>query len=542
MKLVVVAAVVVVISACTQVERNTSSISLKDEAKKRGLNYTYLAGGTPAHRLPEIMGGGVALLDVEQDGDLDVYFVQSGSLDVHSKEHSNSLFVNDGLGQFQQQDGGDASRNHGYGMGIAVGDINNDALPDLFISQLGKNVLLVNEGDRQFRDITNTAGFRFEDWSTATAFADFDQDGDLDLWVVNYIEWSEAMEPECYQMMLGSRDYCSPSHYNAPAQDRVFRNEGEGRFVDVTRISGVLGVKGNGLGIVTTDFNGDGLMDVFVANDTSPNNLWINQGGFRFADEAAVWNCAVDQHGVARAGMGIVATDLDDDRDQDVMIVHITTEPDYVFRNEGDYFLDITAQVGLSIYTQRYTRFGLVVDDLDNDGWLDVFEANGAVTRLSKPHKGDKFAEPNSLYHGTPEGRFELVEYSDEINTSRGAAVGDLDNDGRLEIVVVDRDESAKLIVNQSRATGHWLMFDVRDRVGRPALGASVSLDNGARTMTRVVQRASSYLSSRDPRIHFGLGDTRVVENVVVTWPSGIEQKFEVLETNQIVTVREVDS
>ncbi len=542
MKLVVGVAVFVLSGACAQVERDTSSINLRDEAKQRGLDYTYLAGGTPAHRLPEIMGGGVALFDVEQDGDLDLYFVQSGSLDEHSKENGNTLFINDGLGQFRQQDGGDASRNLGYGMGVAVGDINNDALPDLFISQLGKNVLLANEGNLQFVDITDVAGFRFEDWSTATTFADFDQDGDLDLWVVNYVEWSEALEPECYQMMLGSRDYCSPSHYNAPAQDRVFRNDGEGRFVDVTQTSGVLGVKGNGLGIVTSDFNGDGLVDVFVANDTSPNNLWINRGDFQFIDEAALWNCAVDQHGVARAGMGIVATDLDDDRDQDVMIVHITTEPDYVFRNEGDYFLDITAQVGLSIHTQRYTRFGLVVDDLDNDGWLDVFEANGAVTRLSKPHKGDRFAEPNSLYRGTPEARFELVEYSDEIHTSRGAAVGDIDNDGRLEIVVVDRDESAKLLVNQSHSTGHWLIFDVRDRVGRSALGASVSLVNGARTLTRVVQRATSYLSSRDPRVHFGLGDAEFVENVVVSWPSGVTKRFEMIDSNQIVTVREVDS
>ena len=542
MKLVVGIAVIVLVGACTQSERNSTPINLKDEAARRGLDYTYLAGGTPAHRLPEIMGGGVALFDVEQDGDLDVYFVQSGSLDEDPKEHNNTLFINDGSGQFRQQDGGDASKNLGYGMGVAVGDINNDALPDLFISQLGRNVLLTNEGNLQFVDITDTAGFSFEDWSTATAFADFDQDGDLDLWVVNYIEWSEAIEPECYQTMLGSRDYCSPSHYNAPAQDRVFRNDGEGRFVDVTGLSGVLGVKGNGLGIVTTDFNGDDLVDVFVANDTSPNNLWINQGDFQFVDEAALWNCAVDQHGVARAGMGIVATDLDDDRDQDVIIVHITTEPDYVLRNEGDYFLDITAQVGLGIHTQRYTRFGLVVDDLDNDGWLDVFEANGAVTRLSKPHNGDRFAESNSLYRGTPEVRFELVEYSEEINTSRGAAVGDIDNDGRLEIVLVDRDEPAKLLVNQSSSTGRWLMFDIRDRIGRPALGASVSLDDGTRTITRVVQRASSYLSSRDPRVHFGLGDAEVVENVVVSWPSGVTQRFDVMETNQIVTVREVDS
>ena len=542
MKFLSIVVSTVLIAACAEFDSGTSQIELVDESEQRGLSYTYLAGGTANHRLPEIMGGGVALFDVEQDGDLDVYFVQSGSLDEQSEDHANKLYVNNGSGQFDLLEAGDASRNLGYSMGVAVGDINNDTLPDLFVTQLGSNVLLLNEGENQFRDITDSAGFRLEDWSTATAFADFDRDGDLDLWVVNYIEWSEAMEPECYQMMLGSRDYCSPSHYNAPAQDRVFRNDGDGRFVDMTRSAGVLGSKGNGLGIVTADFNDDGLLDVLVANDTSPNNLWLNQGGFRFVDEAAVWNCAVDQHGVARAGMGIVATDLDDDQDQDVMIVHITTEPDYVFRNEGDYFRDITAQVGLSIHTQRYTRFGLIVDDLDNDGWLDVFEANGAVTRLSKPHRGDKFAEPNSLYRGTPEGRFELIEHSDAINTSRGAAVGDVDDDGRLEIVLVDRDQPAKLLVNQSRSTGRWLMFDVRDSAGKPAIGASVSLELGERTVTRVVQRASSYLSSRDPRLHFGLGDADSVQNVVVQWLGGATQRFDALDANQIVSVRERDS
>ena len=527
------------IGSCAPSEGGSSSIRLVDEASKRGLTYKYVAGGTADHRLPEIMGGGVALFDAEQDGDLDVYFVQSGSLDESSEEHANALFVNDGFGQFERLDAGDASQNHGYGMGVAVGDINDDALPDLFITQLGRNVLLLNEGGNQFSDITESAGFVSEDWSTATAFADFDLDGDLDLWVVNYIEWSEAMEPECYQLMLGSRDYCSPSHYNAPAQDRVFRNEGNGRFVDVTRSAGVHGAKGNGLGIVTADFNDDGLMDVFVANDTSPNNLWLNRGEFRFVDEAAVWNCAVDQHGVARAGMGIVATDIDDDRDQDVMIVHITTEPDYVFRNEGEYFVDVTAEVGLSIHTQRYTRFGLIVDDLDNDGWLDVFEANGAVTRSSRPHRGDRFAEPNSLYKGKPDGRFHLLEHTDVINTSRGAAVGDIDNDGRLDIVMVDRDEPAKLLVNQSEALGQWLVLDIRDIHGRLALGATVSLDIGDRTLTRVVQRASSYLSSRDPKLHFGLGDNDGASNIRIRWLSGTEQRIEWLDAGQIASIVE---
>ena len=532
-------AMLVLAVSCTWQTSDDVSFDFVDESKQRGIDFVYLSGETPAHRLPEILGGGAALLDSDQDGDLDIYFVQSGSLDEQRADQTNVLLVNDGDGNFIVSEAGDASRNLGYGMGVAVGDFDNDSMPDLFVTQFGRNVLLRNQGENQFLDVTEAAGFRFEEWSTATAWADFDLDGDLDLWVVNYIDWSESMEPECYQKMLGSRDYCSPTHYNAPAQDRVYRNDGDGKFTDVTLPAGVQGTRGNGLGIVSVDFNHDGLLDVFVANDTSPNNLWLNRGDFQFEDVAPIWNCALDSHGVARAGMGIVATDLDDDRDQDVMVVHITTEPNYVFRNERQFFRDVASQVGLGIYSQRYTRFGLVVDDLNNDGWLDIFEANGAVSRLSKPHKGDRFAEPNVFYVGTPEGRFQLVGSNDGIHASRAAAVGDLNNDGQLEIVVVDRDHHAKVLVNQENPSGNWLMLDLRDEWGRPAIGAIVSVDIGSRTLTRVVQRASSYLSSRDWRVHFGLGENDGVSNVSIRWLNGKERQIDWLDAGQIVTLKE---
>ena len=538
-RLAILFGIVSMITSCAPFQQRAESLQLQDEAENRGLAFTYLAGGTQKYRLPEIMGGGVALVDADQDGDLDVYIVQSGSLDESLDAHANALFVNDGEGRFMQLNAGDASNHLGYGMGVAVGDFDNDGLPDLFITQHGPNVLLQNRGTNQFADVSAAAGFDFDAWSTAAAFGDFDADGDLDLWVVNYIEWSETMEPECYQAMLGSRDYCSPSHYNAPAQDRVFRNDGAGEFVEVTGPAGVLGTKGNGLGVVVADMNHDGLVDVFVANDTSPNHLWLNQGEFQFNESCSVWNCAVDQHGVARAGMGIVTTDLNDDAKQDIMIVNITTEPNFVFQNEDGYFRDTTSSAGLNIHTQRFTRFGLVVEDLNNDGWLDIFEANGAVSRLSKPHDGDKYAEPNSLYQGSAGGRFELIRRSDAIRTSRGAAVGDIDNDGRLDIVVVDRDAPVVLLMNQSGTSGNWLLLDIRDRHGRAALGATVSLDIGHRTLTRVVQRAGSYLSSRDPRVHFGLGEAESVSNIRIRWLSGAERLIERLEINQVHTVEE---
>ena len=524
-------------SSCAWFDVESPDIELVDESKKRGLHFTYLSGQSPQYRIPEIMGGGVALLDSDQDGDLDVYFVQSGSLHERSSEHANALFVNDGTGHFRVHDGKDASQNLGYGMGVAVGDFNGDALPDIFVTQVGKNVLLRNDGNNRFTDTTTKAGFRREDWSTATAFADFDLDGDLDLWVVNYIEWSAAMEPECHQKSLGKRDYCAPAYYDAPAQDRVFRNEGNGRFVDITREAGVFRTKGNGLGIAVSDFNSDGLLDVFVANDTTPNHLWLNRGGFHFVNDAVAWNCAIDRHGVARAGMGIVAVDMDDDKDQDVMVVHVSAEANYVFRNEQTYFRDIAPQIGLGMDSQRYTRFGVVVDDLNNDGWLDVYEANGAVTQRAAPLSVDAFAEPNSLFKGTSAGVFEFLGYSKEINTSRGAAVGDVDNDGRLDVIVVDRDSPVKLLMNRSYSSGHWLILDVRDEDGGVAHGATVFLDVGGRTITRVVQRASSYLTSRDLRLHFGLGNHKIAENVHIRWLDGTEQRLDRVEANQIIEI-----
>ena len=487
------------------------------------------------------MGGGVALLDSDQDGDLDIYLNQSGSLDGATIQYLNRFFINDGTGIFKETNAGDASANHGYAMGLAVGDIDNNGYPDILITAVRENTLLKNMGKNRFKASKLSPNTTSHHWTTSAAFGDFDLDGDLDLWTVNYIEWSEAIEPECYQVMLGSRDYCSPSHYNAAAQDQVFRNEGDGRFTNITGTAGVLGTKGNGLGIVVTDFNEDGLLDVFVANDSSPNHLWLNQGNFTFEENCRLWDCALDQHGVARAGMGVVTTDLNNDQRQDIVVVNITTQPNYVFYNQGSHFKDVTSRVGLNLTSQRFTRFGLVVEDLDNDGSLDIFEANGAVARLSKPLNGDRFAEPNALYHGSRSGRYTLIQQEWTTLTSRGAAVGDVNNDGLLDIVVVNRDAPVELLMNYSYSDAYWLVFDVRDERGRPAIGAKVSLTAGSTRYTRVVQRSGSYLSSRDPRIHFGLGKEKSVNDIQIRWTNGKTATLDQVETNQIITVQAKD-
>ena len=523
---------------CVGLKEDREAFSFEDEAQQRGIEFVYQSGMTDQFRLPEIMGGGVALIDSDQDGDLDLYFLQGGEIGERNEKHSNVLYLNDGHGYFDAANAGAASSNLGYGMGVSVGDVNNDQRPDIFISQLGKNVLLLNEGENHFRDATIESGFFEDEWSTASAFADFDKDGDLDLWVVNYIGWRESIEIECYQTMLGSRDYCSPVMYNRPAQDRLYLNDGRGRFQDATDPAGIKGTTGNGLGSVVTDFNGDGLLDVFVANDTTPNHLWLNQGNATFSEQAGEWGAAVDLHGAARAGMGVSAIDLDDDQDQDLIVVNITTEPDYVFRNDGTYFTDIASTIGLGISSQRYTRFGLVISDFNNDGWLDIFEANGAVSRLSSPTGDDLFAEPNAFYTGSEASRYGVPEYTTEIQTSRASVGGDLTGDGYIDLVVVNRDSAPNLYMNQ-RGDGNWLILDLRDETGNSALGSKVSLTMGNRVITRALVTSGSYLSSGDPRIHIGLGEFKKVNNVVVDWLNGGTSEIEEITANQIYRINQ---
>lgn len=524
--------------SCATSESEPLDIEFSDQAEKRGINYTYVSGQSPNFYIPEIMGGGVAVFDSDSDGDLDIYFIQGGSLTESREDQPNALYINDGNGNFNLEDAGAASRPLGYGMGVAVGDVNGDTLPDIFISQYGQNKLLKNTGNNEFVDITNEAGFTRDEWSTAAAFADFDEDGDLDLWVVNYVDWRPSIEIECYQSMLGSQDYCAPIQYNRPSQDRIYFNDGRGVFEEGTVRSGLVGTKGNGLGSVVSDVNNDGKLDVFVANDLTPNRLWINQGDGRFSEEAEIWNCAVDLHGTARAGMGVTAFDLEDDGDQDLMVMNITTESDYVFRNDGDFFTDVANSIGLSISSQRYTRFGLVVADLNNDSWLDIYEANGAVARLATPHSEDVFAEPNSLYVGSESGHYELPQYSESVQTSRGLVAADLNSDGLLDLVVVNRDNQANLLMNESTG-GNWLILDLRNQAGQVAIGSRVSIEIGDRRLHRTVQLSGSYLSSVDSRVHFGLGEVDEVKNIVVNWLGGAQSTLERLQANQLVRIQQ---
>ena len=503
-----------------------------EEATARGIDFVHHSGYDGRPMMPEMVGGGVALADLDGDNDLDLYLVQSGRVDktLSVETSANRLYLNRGDGYFDKVEKAAGAGDRGYGMGVAAGDYDNDGDVDLYVTNLGPNVLLQNDGSGQFADVTNEARVGDPSWSTAATFLDLDADSDLDLFVVNYLHWIKNIEQDCYVSALFIT-YCGPTVYDVPATDRVYRNNGDGTFSDITVTAGINVAFGNGLGVVGADFNGDGLTDVFVANDTMVNQLWMNLGNLRFEEACLFWSCAMDSQGVEKAGMGVAAADVDDDGDSDLLVVNLELQSDSFFRNEGTYFHDATQLAGLGPVSMRHTRFGVTFADFDNDGRLDLYEANGKVS-ASEASEGDAYAETNTLLRGSiSEGAVRFDEVKPQggvspglVHTSRGLAVGDIDDDGGLDLVVTNRDAAPYILVNQA-SRGNWVRFRVLTG-NRDAHGATVSLTVKKTRMSRDVQPAASYLAANDPRVHFGLGEEPEVRNVAVRWPGGEKEEF----------------
>ena len=513
-------------------------------AAARGLTFVHRSGHETRHLLPEIMGGGAAFFDIDGDRHLDLLLVQSGRISAPpGTPAGHRLYRNRGDGTLEDvSDRSGIAAVSGYGMGAATGDYDNDGDVDLYITGLGANVLLRNDGRGHFVDVTATAGVAGSGWSTSATFVDIDADERLDLFVTRYLDWSLETERECYSL-TGSIDYCSPKNYDAPATNLLFRNNGNGTFTDISRAAGLGAAVGNGLGVIADDVNGDGRIDVFVANDGTPNHLWINLGHARFAESALMSGVAIDQDGAPKAGMGVHAADVDDDGDNDLIVMNLDTEADSFFRNEGRFFIDDTTSVGLRVASRRFTRFGVALMDFDNDGRLDLYEASGRVGLQAETFSADPYAEPNLLFRGVAGGRFEEVSprggtTQPLVATSRAAAFGDFDNDGGVDILVANRDAAPHLLRNVAPGRGHWLLLRVLDRHGRDAVGATLSIVAGARTMRRDVRTGYSYLAANDPRVHVGLGDLTKVESVTVRWLDGTRERFGPFDADQIAEIR----
>jgi hypothetical protein len=516
----------------------------EDVAASRGLTFVHRSGHQSRYLLPEIMGGGAALFDMDGDGDLDLFLVQSGDMSAPpGTPAGHRLYENRGDGSFADvSDTHGVSAVPGYGMGVATGDVDNDGDTDLYLTGFGSTALLQNDGRGHFREITTRAGVAVTGWSTSAAFVDADADGHLDLFVARYLDWSLELERECFSL-TGRVDYCSPRNYDAPTADLLFRNNGDGTFTDISREAGLGAAIGNGLGVIADDVNGDGRADVFVANDATPNHLWINLGDRRFAESAMMSGVAIDQDGAPKAGMGVHAADVDEDGDNDLIVMNLDTESDSFYRNEGRFFVDATTGAGLRVASRRFTRFGVALLDFDNDGQLDLYEANGRVGLQAETFAADPYAEPNLLFRGAAGGRFDEVvprggTVQPHIATSRAAAFGDIDNDGGLDIVVANRDQAPHLLRNVVRNRGHWLQVRVLDRSGRDALGASVWIEAGGKRLRRDVRTGYSYLAANDPRVHVGLGETRQVTSVTVRWVDGTEERFGPFDADRIVELR----
>lgn len=504
----------------------------EDVTAASGIDFVHESGATGRYLMPEAMVGGVALVDVDGDGDLDVYFVQAG--DVTAPEASrppNRLYRNDGGWRFTDITEGSGADDRGYGSGVAVGDYDDDGDPDLYVTNLGRNTLLRNDGGGRFTDVTDEAGVGDTGWSSSAAFLDFDLDGDLDLYVVNFIEWSPESDIAC-RTAAGLRDYCGPTSYDSPARDRLYRNDGGGRFADVTAESGIAAGGGNGLGIVVVDFDRDGDPDIFVANDGLPDELWVNDGAGRFVDRAPLLGVAVDEGGRARAGMGTDAADLDGDGDEEILVVNLVGETDGLYVNEIHHFVEATGRMGIAVASLPYTRFGTGFHDFDADGRLDLFMAAGRVRWQSDVHdERDPFAEPNLLFRGVEAG-FERVPPVAEgspraVATSRGAAFGDLDQDGAVDVVVVNRDAPPSILRNIAPRRGRWLRVRALEPSGRDSLGAEVAVSAGGREIVRTIRSAYSYCSASEPAAHFGLGPDAVVDEITIRWPGGAVERFD---------------
>ena len=524
------------------------SALFKDVAEQVGLKFQHYNGMTGRFYLPEITGSGAALFDFDNDGDLDVFLVQGNVLEPKTQPNNTlfpwrgpesprgKLFRNDlskaGLSftDVTQESGIVAT---GYGMGAAVGDINNDGLPDLYLSNLGSNQMYLNKGGGKFVDVTKESGTDDPRWTTSASFFDYDRDGWLDLMIVNYADFSVSNNPNCYAATT-AKDYCTPRVFRAPG-NRLFHNKGNGIFEDVTAAARVDKEFGHGLGIVTADFNNDGWIDIYVANDGDPNQLWTNQKNGTFVNDALLAGCAINRNGQAEAGMGVDAADFDGNGTDDIFITHLMDETNTLYVNLGQaLFEDRTREAGLGLPGRRFTGFGTFFFDYDNDGWLDLFVANGAVQllpELVRQKNPFPLGQPNQLFRNTGKGGFvEIAEEFSLSEVSRGAAFGDVDNDGDTDFLVANNNGPARLFLNQVGNKNHWLGLRLVGKSGRDMLGAQVEIVvDENRVLRRRVRTDGSYLSANDPRVLVGLGTASRVKMVRVRWPDGaVEERNDV--------------
>ncbi|MHC4219104.1 MAG: CRTAC1 family protein [Planctomycetota bacterium] len=533
-----------------------------DGARAGGLGFVHTSGATGQYYFAEITGSGCGLLDYDGDGDLDVYAVQAHALGGDAPEADigrNRLYRNDltidadGTRRLRFTDVTDETGvgDPGYGMGVAVADYDNDGDLDLYVTNFGSNRLYRNDQDRGragFTDVSGSAIAPEDRWSTSAAFVDYDRDGFVDLFVANYVNFTVGENKACHSPS-GRRDYCGPQAFD-PVPDRLYHNNGDGTFSDVTADAGIDRSFGSGLGVVCADFNGDAWPDIYVANDGNANQLWINRGDGTFEDAALLAGAAYNADGRPEAGMGVSAADFDHDGDEDIFLSHLIGEHNTLLVNDGrGSFDDRTEDFELATASWTYTGFGTAWNDFDGDGFLDLFVANGGVKIVEEiAFDPDPYGNPNLLMVNVGPPRFAYGGAGQRggsavglVETSRGAAFGDIDNDGDLDVLVANANGPLRLLRNEIGHRRGWLALRlVGTDSNRSAIGALVRIAGaGEGTRMRRVHADGSYCSANDLRVVFGLGDDHGDQDVIVTWPSGLTETYRGLPAGRLSELRE---
>jgi hypothetical protein len=538
-----------------QLRAVTPGLQFEEIAARAGLNFVTENCPTPSKNQPEAMIAGVALFDFDGDGYLDVFLVNGAaipSLEKDSPKYWNRLYRNNHDLTFTDvtQQAGVAGR--GYGMGVAVGDYDNDGWPDLFVANVNGNQLLRNNGDGTFTDVTEKSGMGRglldgrTMWSVGGGWLDYNNDGLLDLFVVNYCRWEVDKDPIC-QLNGEVRGYCHPRYY-APLRNTLYRNNGDGTFTDVSEETGIAEHLGKGMSVSFADFDEDGYSDIFVANDTTRNFLFHNIGGKRFEEVGVKMGVAFGSYGKALSGMGSDFRDVNNDGRPDIWHTAIEHETFPLYLNHGERdFLDATGPSGLASGTASMSGWGNGIFDLDNDGWKDLFVArSNVVDNIQLVYPSRRYREPNAVFRSLGNGKFQNVtetagEDLQHAAAHRGVAFGDLDNDGRVDMVVSVLGGPAKVFRNVS-ASGHgWVLLKlVGKKSNRMAIGAKIRITTeDGRMQWNHVTTAVGYASSSDSRVHFGLGVNRIIREIQIRWPSGIVQTIRDAGVNQMMTIEE---
>ena len=551
------------------IEAPETPVRFVDIAGESGLAFRHTNGATPHKYFPETAGGGGMFWDFDDDGFLDIYLVNSGWVVDEDREKPvfNALYHNTGAGRLAETAARAGVGDAGYGMGCAAGDYDNDGDPDLFVTNYGPNSFFRNDGASQpsghvsFAEVSQGLEVADGRWGTGSAFADYDRDGDLDLYVANYVDYVPkrdvgASVPNLPAQDLASYDgdipaYPHPGAFRGSA-DILYRNDGDSGFRDVTRDAGVYNGKGKGLGVVFGDCNGDGWPDLYVANDLVRNFLFMNKGDGSFEEVALRAGTSFGQDGKVEAGMGADFGDYDNDGDLDITVTNFQKEPNSLYRNEGNgFFANETFASGIGLISLPPLGFGTGFFDYDNDGLLDLFVANGHVLdNVELFDRSTTYPQANQLLRNLGPGKYGKFTFADVsaasgpgmqlVQPSRGSATGDYDNDGDLDLLVVNLGEPAVLLRNDGGNRSNWLAIEAEGVASnRDGIGARIRVVSGGLVQTREVRGSRSYLSQSDLRVHFGLGERTHVDSILISWPAGGSDLVTGVRANRYLLVRE---